>query len=311
MSDKLLILGGSGYLGSVISDYFLQNTDFKIDVIDNLYYNQNSLSLNCRYENFNFEYGDITDFDYINKKISKYDIIIPLARIVGAPACDLSPSYAKNLNYNAYINLSKNLGNDQIVVFPTTNGGYGIGGKDELSEDAPLNPISLYAKLKNEIEQILIENNNVVSLRLATVFGVSPRMRDDLLVNDFVKKSCNDGYLLLFQENFRRNFIHILDVAKTFNFSIQNYSKMKSQPFNVGLSTANLTKLELANKIKTFLPNLEILSSNFKEDQDKRDYIVSNKKLESIGWKPSVSLEEGIKELIKYYSLLRSGFSNI
>ena len=169
----------------------------------------------------------------------------------------------------------------------------------------------MYAKLKNEIEQILIENNNVVSLRLATVFGVSPRMRDDLLVNDFVKKSCNDGYLLLFQENFRRNFIHILDVAKTFNFSIQNYSKMKSQPFNVGLSTANLTKLELANKIKTFLPNLEILSSNFKEDQDKRDYIVSNKKLESIGWKPSVSLEEGIKELIKYYSLLRSGFSNI
>ena len=189
MSDKLLILGGSGYLGSVISDYFLQNTDFKIDVIDNLYYNQNSLSLNCRYENFNFEYGDITDFDYINKKISKYDIIIPLAAIVGAPACDLSPSYAKNLNYNAYINLSKNLGNDQIVVFPTTNSGYGIGGKDELSEDAPLNPISLYAKLKNEIEQILIENNNVVSLRLATVFGVSPRMRDDLLVNDFVKKS--------------------------------------------------------------------------------------------------------------------------
>ena len=311
MSDKLLILGGSGYLGSVITNYFLQNTNFKIDVIDNLYYNQNSLTLNCRYEKFNFEYGDITDFNYINKKIPKYDIIIPLAAIVGAPACDLSPEYAKNLNYNAYINLSKNLGNDQIVVFPTTNSGYGIGGKDELSEDAPLNPISLYAKLKNDIEQFLISNNNVVSLRLATVFGVSPRMRDDLLVNDFVKKSCNDGYLLLFQENFRRNFIHILDVAKTFDFSIQNYSKMKSQSFNVGLSEANLTKLELANKIKTFLPNLEILSSNFKEDQDKRDYIVSNKKLESFGWKPSISLEEGIKELIKYYNLLISNYSNV
>ena len=239
------------------------------------------------------------------------DIIIPLAAIVGAPACDALPAYTKLLNYDAYVNLSKSISKNQLLIFPTTNSGYGIGGTEEVTEDSPLNPISLYAKLKNEVEKIFLNYNSVVSLRLATVFGVSPRMRDDLLVNDFVKKSCEDGYLVLFQQNFRRNFIHILDVARTFNFSILNFEKMKGQSFNVGLSSANLTKLQLAEKIKNYLPNLEILSANFAEDPDKRDYVVSNNKLESLGWKPSISIEEGIQELIKYYQLLTNKNSNI
>jgi len=311
MAEKLLIIGGSGYLGSVLTDYLLRNSNMKIDVVDNLFYKQNSLASNCRFKNFEFEFGDITDFSYINKKTSKYDIIIPLAAIVGAPACDALPAYSKLLNYDSYVNLSKSISKNQLIIFPTTNSGYGIGGTEEVTEDSPLNPISLYAKLKNEVEKIFLNYNNVVSLRLATVFGVSPRMRDDLLVNDFVKKSCEDGYIVLFQQNFRRNFIHILDVARTFNFSILNFEKMKGQSFNVGLSSANLTKLQLAEKIKNYLPNLEILSANFAEDPDKRDYVVSNNKLESLGWKPSISIEEGIQELIKYYQLLTNKNSNI
>ncbi len=311
MSNKVLIIGGSGYLGSTLSSFLLNNTDYRVDVIDNLFYKQNSLNLNCKYKKFNFEFGDFTDFDYIKRKISQYDIIIPLAAIVGAPACNLQPSYTKLLNYDSYLNLSKNLSKNQLLIFPTTNSGYGVGGKNKVTEKSPLNPISSYAKFKNKIEKVFLENNNVVSLRLATVFGVSPRMRDDLLVNDFVKKSCNDGYIVLFQENFRRNFIHVIDVAKTFHFSILNFHKMKNQSYNVGLSSANLTKIQLANKIKKYIPNLQILSSNYTEDPDKRDYIVSNKKLESLGWSPSQNIDDGINELIKYYNLIINKNSNI
>tara|TARA_A100001011_G_scaffold358511_1_gene404313 strand:+ start:297 stop:1232 length:936 start_codon:yes stop_codon:yes gene_type:complete len=311
VSFKVLIIGGSGYLGSTLSSYLLENTDYYVDVIDNLFYKQNSLNLNCKYKQFSFEFGDFTDPNYIKRKISQYDIIIPLAAIVGAPACDLQPSYTKLLNYDSYLNLSKNLSKDQLLIFPTTNSGYGVGGKKQVTEESPLKPISSYAKLKNKIEKVFLEDNSVVSLRLATVFGVSPRMRDDLLVNDFVKKSCNDGYIVLFQENFRRNFIHVIDVAKTFHFSILNFHKMKNQSYNVGLSSANLTKIQLAKKIKKYIPNLQILSSNYTEDPDKRDYIVSNKKLESLGWVPSQNIDDGINELIKYYNLIINKNSNI
>ena len=208
-----------------------------------------------------------------------FDIIIPLAAIVGAPACDKNLVLSRLINYKAQLNISNNISSNQILVYPNTNSGYGVGDKNEYcNEDTPLNPISNYGKQKVEIEKIFLSNNNAISLRLATVFGVSPRMRIDLLVNDFVFKAVKDNYLILFEEHFRRNFIHVRDVAKTFLFCIKNFDKMKNQIFNVGLSNANLTKKELAEKIKLFVPNLYIHSNNYFEDPDKRDYIVSKQK---------------------------------
>ena len=294
--NKVLITGGAGYLGSVLTKFLLEK-DYKVTVIDNLMYNQNSLNDCCNFEKFDFINGDICDYSLINQNIAKNDIIIPLAAIVGAPACDKNTSLAKMVNYDAHINIIKNSSNNQKIIFPNTNSGYGI-------ENSDLKPVSLYGKLKVDVDKAFLDNQNSVTLRLATVFGVSPRMRTDLLVNDFVLRSFKDGFLILFEENFRRNFIHIRDIANTFLFCIDNFEKMKSQAFNVGLSSANLTKRQLAEKIKVYLPNTFIHSSNIGKDPDKRDYIVSNKKLENLGWKPKFEIDYGIKELIKCYKFL-------
>ena len=302
--NKVLITGGAGYLGSVLTKFLLEK-DYKVTVIDNLMYNQNSLNDCCNFEKFDFINGDICDYSLINQNIAKNDIIIPLAAIVGAPACDKNTSLAKMVNYDAHINIIKNSSNNQKIIFPNTNSGYGIGKKDDFcDENSDLKPVSLYGKLKVDVEKAFLDNQNSVTLRLATVFGVSPRMRTDLLVNDFVLRSFKDGFLILFEENFRRNFIHIRDIANTFLFCIDNFEKMKSQAFNVGLSSANLTKRQLAEKIKVYLPNTFIHSSNIGKDPDKRDYIVSNKKLENLGWKPKFEIDYGIKELIKCYKFL-------
>mgnify|MGYP001189693663 CR=1 FL=1 len=312
MNLKVLVTGGAGYIGSILVPELLSD-GFEVTVIDNLTYRQNSLSHNFYNKKFNFIKKDICDYESINKIMTSFDIIIPLAAIVGAPACNENPFKSKIINYDAQLNLINNLSNEQLLIFPTTNSGYGVGSKSEYcDENSPLNPISDYAKDKVKIEKIFMEKGNAISLRLATVFGMSPRMRTDLLVNDFVLKAIKDRSLTLFEENFRRNYIHVRDVVKGFKFSIENSKTMKGQIFNLGLSNANITKSELAKKIKQYLPYLYIHSANIGTDKDKRDYYVSNEKIEKLGWSPSFSLDDGIKELIKGYdSLIINEHSNI
>lgn len=307
---NILITGGAGYIGSLLTVSLLKEK-YNVTVIDNLLYNQNSLYNACEYQkDFNFVKGDVCDANLITKYLNKNDIIIPLAAIVGAPACNLFPQRSKEINLNSYLTLLKNISNDQMLIFPTTNSGYGIGEKDKFcDENTPLNPISTYGKYKVEIEKKILEKENSTSLRLATVFGASPRMRTDLLVNDFVYKAVNDKYIILFEENFKRNYIHIKDVVNTFLFVIDNFKKMKNNAYNVGLEEANLSKKELAEKIKKYVKDLYIQTASIGSDPDKRDYIVTNQKLMNLGWKPNYDLDYGIKELILYYKFLNTANS--
>ncbi len=311
-NKKILITGGAGYIGSILTEELLKK-GLKVRVIDSLIFNQNSLLNCCKYENFEFIKGDITNKDLINSELKKADIIIPLAAIVGAPACKANPSLSKIVNEESFFYMIDKISTNQQIIFPTTNSGYGIGAKDKFcTEETPLNPISNYGKSKVMIEKAFLDKGSAITLRLATVFGISPRMRMDLLVNDFVYRSFKDKFLVLFEEHFRRNYIHVRDVSKAFIFSIENYDKMIGEPYNVGLSSANLTKRELAEKIKNQIPDLYIHSAELGQDPDKRDYLVSNEKIEKLGWKPDNTLETGIKELIKGYSILKiNSFNNI
>lgn len=311
MKQKVLITGGAGYIGSVLSSHLLDK-GFSVTVIDNLYHKQTSL-LGCfQHPDFHFIQGDACQEALLAKEIVKADILIPLAAIVGAPACDRSPLIAKALNYDAIVMLLKYSSPTHKILYPNTNSGYGIGKSGEwCTEKSPLNPISLYGKLKVEAEEKLLASKRAVSLRLATVFGISPKMRLDLLVNDFTFRACQDRFIVLFEENFKRNYIHVRDVANAFYFAITHFDQMKGEAFNVGLSSANLSKRELCENIKKFIPDLYLHSAKIGEDPDKRDYIVSNAKLEGLGWKPTVSLEDGIREIIAAYPILRmNAFKN-
>jgi nucleoside-diphosphate-sugar epimerase len=312
MNDKILVTGGAGYIGSTLVPILLKQ-GYKVTVLDSLIFNQTSLLDCCADSNFEFIQGDICNHELVNSLIPEFDIIIPLAAIVGAPACKRNPSLTRMVNYDAHMNIVENISIQQKVLFPTTNSGYGIGAKDSFcTEDSPLNPISEYGKTKVEIEKALLDMGSAITFRLATVFGMSPRMRMDLLVNDFVYKAVKERSLVLFEEHFRRNYIHVRDVAKAFLFGIENYEKMKGEPYNVGLSSANLTKRQLAEKIKEYVPNLYIHSAEIGEDPDKRDYIVSNEKIESLGWHPDHTLDDGIPELIKGYNIIRPNkFANV
>ena len=312
MKNNILVTGGAGYLGSIMVPILLKK-GYHVTVIDNLLFNQASLLDCCSDQNFEFIQGDICDYDLVNKLLSKFDIIIPLAAIVGAPACKRNPPLTRLVNYEAQMNIVESISNDQMVIFPTTNSGYGIGEKDSFcTEESPLRPVSDYGRMKVEIETEFLQRGNAITFRLATVFGMSPRMRMDLLVNDFVYKAIKDRTLVLFEEHFRRNYIHVRDVTKAFIFGIENYNKMKGEPYNVGLSSANLTKRELAEKIKEFVPDLYINSAETGEDPDKRDYMVSNEKLEILGWAPDNTIDNGIQELIKGYNIIKpNSFSNI
>ena len=305
MNDKILVTGGAGYIGSILVPILLKQ-GYKVTVLDSLIFNQPSLLDCCADPKFEFVQGDICNHALVNGLVPEFDIVIPLAAIVGAPACRRNPSLTRLVNYDAHMNIVKNISVDQKVLFPTTNSGYGIGDKDSYcTEETSLRPISEYGRMKVKIEKAFLDKNNAVTFRLATVFGMSPRMRMDLLVNDFVYRAVNDRSLVLFEENFRRNYIHVRDVAKAFLFGIEKYDKMKGEPYNVGLSSANLTKRQLAEKIKEYVSELCIHSAEIGEDPDKRDYIVSNDKIESLGWKADYSLDEGIQELIKGYKIIR------
>ena len=302
MKYTVLITGGAGYLGSVLVEYLLSD-GYHVTVFDNLLYKQTSLLQYCDNKNFEFVKGDVTDKITLQALVSAHDIIIPLAAIVGAPACDASPELTVKINYNQIQDIVDILEPSQKLVMPNTNSQYG-SSKDIITEDSPQNPLSLYAKTKCDAEQYIMDWGNGICLRLATVFGASPRMRTDLLVNDFVYKTMTEGVLVLFQSQFKRNYIHVRDIARTFLFCIKNYDKMNGEVFNVGLSKANLNKKELAETIKTHFPKLVILENDFSSDFDKRDYIVSNDKLESYGWEPIHSIDDGIVELKKAYKMV-------
>ena len=303
---NVLITGGAGYIGSVLAPHLLE-LGYNVTVLDNIRYNQSSLFGICYHPQFNFINGDVRDKDILSYAVNNADIIIPLAASVGAPECSADPIYAQQVNVDAMRTLAGLVRDDQKVLYPNTNSGYGIGEKtDFCTEESALNPISLYGRTKVESEKILLSETNAISFRLATVFGPSSKMRVDLLVNNFTYKALNDGVLVLFEQNFRRNYIHVLDVAKGFIHGIENFDSMKGQAYNMGLSSANLTKRQLAEKIKEHIPKMEIISADFSQDPDKRDYIVSNEKLESTGWQPTQTLDDGIDQLIKLYTMIKS-----
>lgn len=309
---KILVTGGAGYIGSILVPELLK-VRHEVIVIDNFIYNQISL-LDCCYDKkLTIIRGDVRDKNLISEWMKKVDAIFPLACITGAPACDRDTVAAKTVNFDAIEMINKLRSKNQIIIFPTTNSGYGIGEKDiYCTEETPLKPMSLYGKLKVKTEKMLLESSNCITLRLATVFGISPRMRLDLLVNDFVYRAVNDGFLVLFESHFRRNFLHIRDASRAFIHCIKNFDKMKNEPYNVGLSDANLSKLELCKEIKKQVPNFYFVSAEVGEDPDKRNYIVSNEKIEKTGFKPKFSLQYGIAELIKGYQIIKKReYSNV
>jgi nucleoside-diphosphate-sugar epimerase len=300
---SVLITGGAGYIGSVLTTNLI-NLGYQVTVLDKLNYNKNSLSHLFSNKNFNLIIGDVTDKKLLKRIIIKKDIIIPLAGLVGAPLCDKFPKLAKRVNYDSILNLIKILKKRQKIIFPNTNSGYGIGKKNKFcNEESPLNPISLYGILKMKAESEVLKFGNCVVFRLATVFGFSYRMRTDLMVNNFIYSGLKNKKLNIFEPQFRRNFIHVKDVVNAFIFAIENFKKMRGNVYNLGLSTANLTKLQLAKEIKKNIKELKIYRNFKKSDPDKRDYFVSNRKIERLGFRTKFSLQDGIMELIKVFRL--------
>lgn len=312
LTEKILILGGAGYIGSVLTKTLLDE-GYPVVVLDNFRYGQNSLLDCCANENFEIIRGDCRNKETMTKAIQNMDVIIHLAAIVGAPACSADPVATQTTNYDSVKLLLSLRSKEQKILYPCTNSGYGIGEKNKLcTEETPLKPISLYGKTKVDAEKAILESGNSISFRLATVFGVSPRMRTDLLVNDFVRRAVQDKYTVVFEGHFKRNYIHIHDVARVFLHGIKNFDKMKNNVYNVGLTEANLSKLELCEAIKNHIPDFIFIESQIDKDPDKRDYIVSNEKIEKAGFKPKYNLDMGIKELIKAYAIVRdSQYGNV
>jgi len=310
---KILITGGAGYIGSILTPELLR-AGHEITVIDSFLYNQTSLLDVCNYPTLTVVRGDARDENLIKKHIAGKDFIIPLACLVGAPLCDKDPIAATTTNRDAVLMLLKLRAPEQKIIFPNTNSGYGRMAKGVAfcDETSPLEPVSLYGKLKVETEEALLRAGNAITFRLATVCGISPRMRLDLLVNDFVYRAVNDRAVILFEANFKRNYIHVRDVATAFMHAMDNFETMKNQTYNVGLSDANLSKKELCEEIQKQLPKFVFVESAIGEDPDKRNYIISNEKIEKTGFKTQVSIQNAIAELIKGYQIVkRNDFANI
>lgn len=310
-SERVLVTGGAGYLGSVLCERLLR-AGYRVTVIDTLLYAQHSLFHLCADPGFDFCFGDARDERRMKALVTASDVLIPLAAIVGAPACDRDPTLASSVNVGAVQLMNRLRSSDQRMIFPTTNSGYGTqSGALECTEDTVLEPISHYGKTKVQAETELLQSGNVITLRLATVFGMSPRMRLDLLVNHFVYAAVHDGYLILFEKDFKRNYIHIRDVADCFVHCIEHWEPMVGRSYNVGLDAANLSKEELARRVKHFVPRLYLHHAAIGEDPDKRNYIVSNQRLRAAGFEARRSLDEGIQELVKGYRMLaRSPLTN-
>ena len=303
---SILVTGGAGYLGSTLVPALLA-AGHRVTVLDNFMFGQAPLNHLCADPCFEVRRGDARDPEVLKPLLRGVDAIIPLAALVGAPICDRDQIGAATLNRDAVLTLIKLCSREQRILMPITNSGYGIGEAGKFcTEETPLRPISLYGRTKVEAEAAVLERGNGISFRLATVFGMSPRMRIDLLVNDFVYRAVNDRTVVLFEAHFKRNYLHVRDVARVFLHGLQNFELMRDQPYNVGLSDANLSKLELCQRIQVQLPGFVFLEAPVGEDPDKRDYIVSNVKVERSGFRPAHSLDEGIAELIKGYRMLRN-----
>jgi len=309
---NILVTGAAGYIGSVLVPDLLKN-GHAVVAIDNFMYNQASLLDCCHERQLTIVRGDARNRELVKRWIGDADVILPLACYTGAPLCDRDPVGATSTNYDAIKMITELRRPEQKIIFPTTNSGYGVGQKDiYCTEETPLNPVSLYGRLKVDIEKLLLASGNCITLRLATVFGVSPRMRLDLLVNDFTYRAVTDRFLVLFESQFKRNYVHIRDVVQAFQHCMTNFDTMRDQTYNVGLSEANLSKWELCEEIKKQAPDFYFTEAAVGADPDKRDYIVSNEKIEKTGFKASVSLQDGISELIKGYQVIRrQQFSNV
>ena len=304
MKEKVLVTGGGGYIGSIFVPQLI-NAGYNITIYDNFMYNQDSLLDICHDPKLKIIVDDVRNYDKFKKEIQRADIIIPLAAIVGAPACDLDKNLSTEVNQIQIENIANWTSKDQKVIYPVTNSGYGIGEDGiHCTEDSPLKPISHYGVTKVAGEKALLDAGNCITFRLATVFGAAPRMRMDLLVNDFVYRAYKDRFIVLFESHFKRNYIHIRDISSVFFHGIDNYETMKGNAYNVGLSSANLSKMELCHKIKKHVSDFNIFESEISEDPDKRNYIVSNEKIEATGWSAMYDLDYGISELLKAYSFI-------
>ncbi len=306
MNFNILVTGGAGYLGSTMVPDLLQ-LGHKVTVLDSFMYKQSSLNHLCHHPNFSVVRGDIRIESVMAPLIKKADIVIPLAALVGAPMCSQDPVGATTVNHDAIVLMLKLLSKQQMVLMPTTNSAYGTGDKNNFcTEESPLNPISLYAKEKVGIEKELMQRGNAISFRLATVFGMSPRMRIDLLVNDFTYRAVHDRFVVLFESSFKRNYVHVRDVSRVFQHAIEHFDKMKGQIYNVGLSDANVSKRELCEHIQEQVSDFVFLDAPVGKDPDQRNYIVSNAKIEAAGFKTMYSLDAGISDLIKGYTMIKN-----
>jgi nucleoside-diphosphate-sugar epimerase len=309
---KVLVTGGAGYIGSILVPLLLQN-GHQVTVTDNFMYHQTSLMDCCYDQRLTLVRGDARDRSLISGQLRQADAIFPLACLTGAPLCARDPLGAETTNFQAVKMILDLRSKDQILIFPTTNSGYGIGEKGVFcTETTPMRPVSLYGKLKVEIEKRILDSGNCITYRFATVFGISPRMRLDLLVNDFTYRAVVDRFLVLFEAHFKRNYLHVRDAARAFLHGSDHFETMKGEPYNVGLSDANLSKWELCEEIKKHVPEFYFMEASVGEDPDKRNYIVSNAKIEATGFRPRISLAEGIAELIKGYEIIKGKpFSNV
>jgi nucleoside-diphosphate-sugar epimerase len=309
---QILITGGAGYLGSTMVRTLLDE-GYAVRVVDSFLFDQDSLLDCCRHDRFEVVRGDARDEALLQRQLRDVDVVIPLAAIVGAPACDLDPVTARTLNLDAITTLLRLRSRQQLIVFPCTNSGYGVGEQGIFcTEETPLRPVSLYGRLKVEAEKQILDAGNSVTLRLATVFGVSPRLRLDLLVNDFTYRAFRDRAVVLFQADFKRNYVHVRDVAQAFLHAIRNAGRMSGQPYNFGLSDANLSKRELCELIREEVPDFHILESEVGSDPDKRNYIVSNARIEATGMRATIPVRQGVKELLKSFAIVRPNrFANV
>ncbi len=312
MSEHILVTGGAGYLGSILVPDLLA-AGYHVTVLDNFMYHQASLNHVCHHPNFFVAKGDIRVESTLMPLLRKADIVIPLAAYVGAPLCSFDPVGASTVNHDAILLMLKNLSREQRILMPTTNSAYGTGDENNFcTESSALRPISKYAIDKVKIEESLMEHPGAISFRLATVFGMAPRMRIDLLVNDFTYRAVHDRFIVLFEGHFKRNYVHIRDVSRVFQHGIKNFESMKGQIYNVGLSDANLSKLELCEQIQKQVPDFTYMEAPVGKDPDQRNYIVSNAKIEATGFATSVSLDQGIAELVKGFTMIKnSRYGNI
>lgn len=312
MADRVLVTGGAGYLGSILCEHLLLK-GYQVTVLDSLLYGEQSLFHLAGHPNLDFVYGDARDEEQLRKLVRGADVIIPLAAIVGAPACDRDPLLTRTVNVDAIRLLNRLRSTHQLLIYPTTNSGYGTKSGDVFcTEDSALEPISLYGQTKVQAESAVLDSPRAITLRLATVFGLSPRLRLDLLVNHFVYEAVTSGYLVIFEKDFKRNFVHIRDVADCFLHCIDNADRMIGRPYNVGQDAANCSKEDLARLIQKHVPRFFVHYAAVGSDPDKRNYIVSNKRLREAGFEARRSLEDGIRELIKGYRLLgRRRFMNV